>query len=213
MKETTVPLKSDGNLTYPDFIRLLCYLWERAHPEIPIVPHGASTMSRYPCVVYSLEVRTPYRDEPKPKQREVVRTSDDKASIIKGQRFTNLVKFTAVDEVEPDGAQVVEELIEVFEDFMLYHTGIFKRLGLAECTYNRRLPDEEQSRPAEGIVGRSLVYSLATEKLMVFEVDRLRSIYIEAVRFLEGNQATPSTVDDDGEVVVAIVDSEARDLL
>lgn len=114
-----------------------------------------------------------------------------------GQKFENFVKFSAVDRVEPDGAQVVEELIEEFEDFMIRYTPIFSRLGLNDLTYSRRLSDDEDPRQGEGIVERTVVYRVVTEKLISSEVGNLDSVMLSITMGETGDVACP--VDEDAE--------------
>ncbi len=174
------PLRQAGNLSYLDFIRLVGTIWSEAHPEIPFVASGLSADAKYPCIVYALGNRVPFPNEPKAKQREVLVNADDenKSVIIMGQKFENFVKFSAVDKVEPDGAQVVEELIEEFEDFVIRYTPVFSKLGLNDLTYNRRLSDDEEPRQGEGVVERTVVYRVVTEKLISAEIANLESVFI-----------------------------------
>lgn len=205
-------LKAKGNLTYLDFVRTLEYFWSLMHPDVPIVAAGASSDGRYPCIVYSMEVKTPFQNEPKPRYREEYVDEDNRAWIVTAQRFNCMVKFTVVAKSVDNGAHIAEQTMEAFEDFMEIQRGAFKLLGLSEITYNRRTPDQEDSRPGEGTLGRSVVYNVVIEKLLVLRAGVFERFAIEATRFLAGNQATPSPDDDDDDVDVSIIDNQASDL-
>lgn len=185
-------LRSQGNLTYLDFIRLLSALWGQAHPEIPLYATGPIVFPTYPCIVYSLEIRRPFENEPKFKERETIRTAADEDDVrIYGQRFNNIVAFQAITREDP---QVVEELIETFEDFMIEYTSIFKQLGLSEIVYAQRMPDGMDHREGRSVIHRTVTYKIVTEKLIQSSAWKMKHILIEAQKFIT-NQ--PSELDPD----------------
>lgn len=184
------PLQAAGNLTYLEFISVVKLLWENIHPDIPIVPTQPAQYSTYPCIVYGLELRKAHSVEPKPRSRNVV----EKDVMVFGQRFQNVVSFTicnktmggatkASDANNPsaryDGADVADSLAEVFEDFMLEYTPVFKRLGASEFVYARRLADAEENKGNTDIVKRTVTYMLTTEKLIVSSVAQIEKIAID----------------------------------
>lgn len=178
-------LRATGNLTYLEFIRLLTRLWSQAHPSFPILPQGSDELAQYPCIVYHLELRKVHPSEPKLRDREF-RYQGDRVEQITGQRFQNVVAFSAMTEGDPD---VAEALIEAFEDFMLEYTGVFKELGLSELMYGRRMPDKMESRQGVRVVMRSVAYMVTTEKQVVTEHEKLREITILAKAMKESDQA------------------------
>lgn len=173
------PLRASGNLSYLDFIRMVEQVWSESHPDIPFIAAGLSVDSKYPSIVYSIANRVPHPNEPKPRQRELPIQEDDSEDmlIIYAQRFVNFVKFTVVDRVEPNGAQVAEELIEVFEDFMQTYMDLFKQKGLSDISYERRLGDDEEARQGEGVVTRQVVYRVTTEKIIHVRESLLKSVW------------------------------------
>lgn len=174
------PLRASGNLSYLDFIRMVEQVWAEAHPDVPLIAAGLPVDSKYPCIIYSISNRVTHPGEPKPRQAEQPIRYDDDATdvlIIYRQRFVNFVKFEAVGKVEQNGAQIVEELIELFEDFMLTYTGVFRERGLSEMTYERRMPDDEQSRPGEGVVTRAVIFRVTTEKIIHVLESKLREVW------------------------------------
>lgn len=187
-------MRADGSLTYLQFIRLLEQVWYESHPDIPFVATGGEQVGKYPCITYGLQMRKTHPNEVKPRPRENIYTDDGQDMIIiSGQRFQNIIIFTAVAENEPRQA---EELIEAFEDFMLEFTPVFKELGVSELVYARRLPDEEENRPAEGVNRRKVSYMVTTEKVYKTSARKLNEILIFARRWLDlddTNSATPST--------------------
>jgi len=174
-------------------------IWSEAHPEIPILASGLNVDGVYPCIVYSISNRVTHPGEPKPRQAEQPIKHDDNSNdvlIIYRQRFINFVKFEVVGKIEQNGAHIVEELVEIFEDFMMTYHAIFREKGLSEMTYERRLPDDEESRSGEGVVSRSVVYRVVTEKLIHVTVSKLEEI--SATITIGGNEtenesATPTT--------------------
>lgn len=174
------PLRQAGNLSYLDFIRVVERIWNEAHPEIPFVAAGLPVDSKYPCVVYSLANRVSFKNEVKPRLRERIVDEENPGEtlLVYGQKFVNYVKFTVYDKIEPNGALVAEELIEEFEDFMIRYTPIFSQLGLNDFVYERRLADDEEAREGEGIVKRSVVYRVTTEKLSQAKVGNLEAVWL-----------------------------------
>jgi hypothetical protein len=177
------PLQAAGNLTYIEFIAVVKLLWENLHPDIPIVPTQPAQYSTYPCVVYGLELRKAHTTEPKPRSRQVI--SNDK--MVFGQKFQNVVSFTVTTKMmggadhsnRYDGAEVADSLAEVFEDFMLEYTPVFKRLGASEFIYARRLADSEENKNNTDIIKRTITYMLTTEKLIITSVGIIEQIAID----------------------------------
>lgn len=184
------PLQAAGNLTYLEFISIVKMLWENIHPDIPLVPTQPAQYSTYPCIVYGLELRKAHSVEPKPRNRNVV----EKDVMVFGQRFQNVVSFTICNKVmggatkasdsnqmasRYDGADVADALAELFEDFMLEYTPVFKRLGASEFVYARRLSDSEENKGNIDIVKRTITYMLTTEKLLVTSVAQIEKIAVD----------------------------------
>ena len=160
-------------MNYREFIALVRRLWEEIYPDIPILPVQGDTYARYPLIVYSLENRKTHTTEPKQRYREEVVTDSDENVIISGQRFQNYIAFSVVTENEPD---LCETIIETFEDFMLEHTPVFKRLGLSDIFYSRRLSDREETRTAEDACIRTVVYMCIIERTTRVKVSKLEEV-------------------------------------
>ena len=194
---TESPLRARGNLNYIQFLKVLQKMWFDGHPDVPLVAQGGKEFSKYPVMTYRLDLRKPVQNEPKPKLREHVITSPGEPDLlIMGQRFLNIITFTAFTNENP---QLAEELIEVFEDFMIEFTPVFKELGVSDLLYARRLPDTDGSRgKGLGIVERSVSYAVTTEKVIVTSKDKLESVLIDARIFVDDPytitpDATPAT--------------------
>lgn len=186
-------LKAEGSLSYLDFIRLVEKMWTDAHPHIPLYATGTATDPNYPCILYRLDLRKPMDMEPKLKMREEVRRQvGQDIVLVRGQRFDNLVVFTVMTE---NDAQAAEEIIETFEDFMLEYIGVFKRLGLSEMVYARRLPDSGQSRQGRDVIERSIAFLVRTEKIIVSTEWKMNQIVADARLWLSTNAATPNLED------------------
>jgi hypothetical protein len=191
--------KRPGNLQYLDFIDLVRSMWESAFPSSnpknpPIVTSGGEQFARYPSIVYSLQLRKAHPGEPKPKYRdEIITNPDEDGLIICGQRFQNVVAFSVVHDEDP---RVAEEWVEVFEDFMLEYTPIFKQMGLSEIVYARRLPDDDQPRVAEGVNKRTTSYLVTTEKIIKTSYDKWRAMLVRA-RMAMDHAVTFTTIGDE----------------
>ena len=166
----TPMLRADGNLSYLDFVRLVDHMWSQGHPDIPIYPTGHGDAATYPSILYGLELRRTHPSDPKPRFREMLDDSG-KAIFLAAQRFQNIISFTSVTEADPVTA---EEIIEMFEDFMLEYTPFFKEAGVSELTYARRLPDSEQNRSGQGVVNRTVTYMVTTEKIRRMSSEQLQ---------------------------------------
>lgn len=196
------PLQAAGNLTYMEFISVVKLLWENLHPDIPIVPTQPAQYSVYPCIVYGLELRKAHTTEPKPRSRQV--QSNDK--MVFGQRFQNVVSFTITTKMmggadannRYDGAEVADSLAEVFEDFMLEYTPVFKRLGASEFVYARRLADAEENKGNTDVVKRTVTYMLTTEKLIVTSVGVIEKIAIDVRTYMAYEKELIYDPDDGG---------------
>lgn len=186
------PLQATGNLTYLEFIAVVKALWENAYPDIKIYPTDGGQYAEYPSIVYGLEIRKTHSTEPKPRTRNTQNYQD---IMVFGQRFQNVVSFTimtkanqatASNELEKrySGAQVADNLAEIFEDFMLEHTPVFKRLGASEFVYSRRLSDSEINRDSTDIVKRTITYMLTTEKLIATNVEKIEKIALDVRRYM-----------------------------
>ena len=203
------PLQASGNLTYLEFIAVVKALWENAYPDIKLHPTGNGQYAEYPVIVYGLEIRKTHSSEPKPRTRNTQHYED---VMVFGQRFQNVVSFTILTRADAgtskselekrySGAQVADNLAEIFEDFMLEHTPVFKRLGAAELVYSRRLSDAEENRNSTDIVKRTITYMLTTEKLIATSIEQIEKIAVDVRRYMAyeqsiiedySNSATPS---------------------
>jgi hypothetical protein len=195
--ETPSPLRASGNLGYIQFLQVLQKIWIDAHPDIPLVAEGGKEYETYPIITYRLDLRRPLQDEPKPKLREQVFTVPGEPNIIiKGQRFQNIVTFTVITNSNPI---LAEEVVEVFENFIIEFTSVFKFLGLSEIVYARRLPDQTGSRgKGLGVTMRSVSYLVTTEKIIKTTQTKLEKVAISARKFLDDpywvyTEATPAT--------------------
>jgi len=185
------PLQASGNLSYLEFIAVVKSLWENAYPDIKIKPTQSGTYADYPVIVYGLELRKAHTSEPKPRTRT---TQTNKDVVVFGQRFQNIVSFTVITEssagaqqgstVRYSGPEVADNIMEIFEDFMLEHTPVFKRLGASEFVYSRRLSDSEENRDSTDINKRTVTYMLTTEKLFAQNVNHIENIVLDVRRYM-----------------------------
>ena len=216
------PLQAAGNISYLEFISIVKLLWENLHPDIPIVPTQPAQYSTYPCVVYGLELRKAHTTEPKPRNRNVV----EKDIMVFGQRFQNVVSFTFTTKMmggasrssdssalasRYDGADVADSIAEIFEDFMLEYTPVFKRLGASEFVYARRLADSEENKGNTDIVKRTITYMLTTEKLLVTSVAQIEKIAIDIRTYMAYEKElvienTEKSTPDFSDVEVNVID-------
>lgn len=176
------PLRAGGNLNYPELMRLIEKTWlEAMGPEIPFISRDVATEAEYPCVVYSVASKTIDPKDKRPKQREVLRhlgsdSPTEGARIIYGQRHIFFVRFRIMDKVSPDGSFITEELTERFEDFMMEFTPFFMWAGVADMDYERRTPDEDETRKSDDIASRSVIYRIVLERHKEIDVARIRKV-------------------------------------
>lgn len=188
------PLKANGNLSYPEFIDVVKILWDRLYPDIKIVPVSSGKYASYPCIAYGIELKKAHNNEPKPRTRQFIK---EESQYIYGQRFQNIVSFTVMTRAEAGsidsnlpqeqqitelsyvGAEIADRIIDIFEDFMLEYTPVFKALGASEFVYARRLSDEEINKDQTDIVRRAVTYMLTTEKLIAASVDKIEKVVID----------------------------------
>lgn len=184
------PLQANGNLTYIEFVSVVRGLWEGSYPAIKIKPTQSGDYAEYPVIVYGLELKRAHSVEPKPRTR--ISPSDD--VMIYGQRFQNIVSFSVITKSESGklkgssskyaGAEAADAIMETFEDFMLEHTPVFKRLGASEFIYARRLSDSEENRNSTDVCKRTVTYMLTTEKLIGMEVEKIEKIVVDVRRYM-----------------------------
>lgn len=188
------PLKAKGNLSYLQFIELIKMWWTKAHPDIPLIPMGKDgETAQYPCIVYSLQLRKTHPGEPKMRLREE-RNEQGDAFIVGGQRFQNIVYFSAVAEVFQ--VEMLDDLIERFEDFMLEYTPALKECGLSEIVYARRLQDSTEQRPGANVFSKTVSYMVTTEKVITTRENRLTEAVVTARTWLDsmGKYYMPGTI-------------------
>lgn len=184
--------RAGSGIGYIELIQAIEYIWSESHPEIPMYAMGLETYPVYPCIIYNLDRRITFRDETKPRQREMIMTPEgEKGLSIFGQRFDNLISFTAVTKSD---AQLAEQIIEVFEDFLLEFTPVFKQLGVSEMVYHQRMTDAGENRNNTDIVKRKLVYRFILEKVVTRDWDKINNVLIDLRLMLSG--ATPEILTD-----------------
>jgi hypothetical protein len=170
------PITAQGNLTYLQFIDLIDSLWSKAYPDIKFLPFSAGNIynKELGYVIYSLETRRTHNNNNKPRVHNVVDhpTEPDKKLIIYTQSFDNIVNFTCVHK----NPRVAEELVEAFENFMLEVTPIFIKFGIEHFFYNRRMPDEHETRVGEDIASRTVNYLVVTQKIVYVDAKKLEEV-------------------------------------
>jgi hypothetical protein len=197
------PLQAAGNLTYIEFIALVKLLWGNAYPQIDFEAESGGSYAKFPIITYGLELKRTHSSEPKPRTRFLPKDADE---IIYGQRFQNIVAFNVYtranradipNDENPGyvGAEAADRIMEVFEDFMLEHTPIFKRLGASEFVYSRRVSDSRLARDGIDVCKRTVTYMLTTEKLILTSISRIEKIIIDLRTYMatELENINPST--------------------
>lgn len=211
-------LRAKGSMSYLDLMRLIGKLWGDAigvrqdGVTLRVPFHAINTALSdpdYPVIVYSLQLRKPFSQEPKPKQRELLTTDDGNKILVRGQRFENIVKFNVIDRIFPAGTERAEEILETFEDFMLQMTPIFKELGLSDIFYGRRSIDMEGTRLGTDVVERSVMYQVVTEKVTLIDVWKLNEVLVTAKIFLGNNEPVPLVPNFDGLIRTLAYDQHA----
>jgi len=178
-------LRAGDGMNYREFLAVLKHLWELAHPDVPMKPTQTPGFATYPVIVHSLELRKAHPSEPKKRFRENITSSSGDIYSIWGQRFQNLVMFSAVTRSDPE---LASEIIEEFQSFMEEHTGTLKELGVSEIVFSRRMPDNSRKRSSEDIAEKSIAYLVTIETVSYVQESKLESILIEARTYLDSER-------------------------
>jgi len=161
----------------------------------------SNILQEYPAVIlYAMELRKPHTVEPKPRMRQ---NTSDNAYTIYGQKFQNIISFTVavksqvfegdnpesvLDDIH--SAQMADQVMERFEDFMLEFTPVFKAAGAADFVYSRRLSDSEINRDGKDVHMRTVTYMLTTEKTFAIRNEKIQSILIDVRRYMANQDTT-----------------------
>lgn len=187
-------LRAGGNLTYLQFIDLLSVLWARNNAEVIIAPFG--NREKYDpekgYIIYNLESKKPSENNLKPRFREdVVRTdAGDFQGTIFSQTFDHLIEFTAVHK----HPRIAEEILESFEDFMMFVQPNLKYAGVEDFYYTRRVTDRDQTRFGTDLAFRSVMYLARLQKLLIVRPEVLESVRIDVRVFKEKGQPEANEV-------------------
>jgi hypothetical protein len=196
-------LRAYGNVTYLQLIDIISNLWEKAHPELKIIPFGSREKfdPEIGYIVYHLNQKVPKANNTKPQFREDVAITDGGNIDLRifTQSFMHLIEFTAIH-YDP---RTAEEILEAFEDFMMIITPEIKCVGAEEFIYNRRIADRDETRFGADVASRSVLYSAILQKMVMVQPESLEAIQIE-VRILR-EMATPEV----NEVFIIKIPSDA----
>ena len=194
-------LRAYGNVTYLQLIDIITNLWEKAHPEIQLIPYGSRTKydSENGYVVYSLEQKRAKENNTKPRMREDVAITDEGRVDIRifTQSFVYLIEFVAV---HPD-PRMAEYIREAFDDLMLIITPEIKMVGAEDFFFTRGMADRDQTRFGQDVATRNTMYTAILQRMIMVRPEILESIQIE-VR-INREMATPEF----NEVIIAKVPS------
>lgn len=165
-------------------------------------------------ITYSLELRRAHSVEPKPRMRQIV----NRDIYVYGQRFQNIISFTAMAPVgkkfgsnpdsiydDQDNTYMIESLIEIFEDFMMEYTPVFKKIGASEFSYSRRLSDSEVNRDSKDVHKRTVTYMLTTEKIFAAKVNTIETMSID-IRTAMAHEIQDSATPNSQQVSSNIID-------
>lgn len=187
------PLTAYGNIQYRGFIKTLKDMWADAHPEIYFRPF--SDNNEYDpdrgYIIHSIAQKVPKEGNAKPRAHHNFRDEvTGKYWSIFVQSFVHTVRFFAVH----TDAEIADELIDEFEDFMTEVIPVFKAYGLEELIYYQRIADTNQNRMGDDVAVRSIDYRLTTQKILQVENATLNKYFVRLVLNM-GEQATPNTVE------------------
>lgn len=179
------PLRAGGNLNFSEFISLIDKIWkETTGGKIPFLASGTEREADYPCILYSVANKVNKVNESRPRQREVMRGYGDalrsQTPIVYGQKQVYHIKFTAVDRVSTNGSHTTEDIITLFEDFMLEYTPVMMWKGVGDIRFERRLADNDEVRKTEDILTKAIVYRVEIERHTVIDMKNLMKVLISA---------------------------------
>lgn len=95
---------------------------------------------------------------------------------IEAQFFDNLVQF----DIWSKNPKTAESLAQYLEDFMDDFRGMFIELGVTKLHFHSRIRDEMILNWRNGLVNRSLLYYVRTEKVRSTPVREIRHIHVDA---------------------------------
>lgn len=189
-------------LSYAETIQILKRYWDRIHPDVPMVPLQGPQDQQFPCLVYRLESRQPINEEPKARLRTTYERHP--GILIKGQRFLNIVSFSAMTKSDP---VMAEAIIDEFEDFMEEMIVVLKAGGVQELFYNRRFMESNSERNDADVSSHAVAYNITTEKITVIQDDVIEAILIDVRTWFDHTQhETELATPDDSAISVDVVD-------
>lgn len=205
--------KARGNITYIEFLKMVNYLWDQSHPDVPMYHANSPVFTSdvvdnsifNTAIVHKLEVRKSHASEPKPRIREEA-FIDGQAYRVEAQRFVDIITFTVVDKDDPFRADMA---IETFEEFMLENTPVFKEMGVSEFFYSRRMPDNDVKDHGQDFLTRTVAYQMTEERIRLIPQGTLDEIIIDLRLFLMNNRVDMTPDDGATPIVANLVDTHS----
>lgn len=105
--------------------------------------------------------------------KELARVS---AYEIRGQFFDNLIQF----DIWSKNNKTAEKLANYLEEFMEDFHGMFIELGVNKLHFHSRIRDEVILNWRNGLINRSLLFFVRTERVRLKSVREIKSIHISA---------------------------------
>lgn len=173
-------LKADKNASLFDFIKMVDKLVTLTMKDLNVkfIPDEGKSIYLSndqrldePIITYKVISRKP-KGEIKPRYREGFNNTDSGSGEIYGQKFKCHIQFNIFASVY----ELVEQVMERFEELMITYAGYFKRNGVGEILFDQQYTDSSFETMRQSLSIRNLSYYVEVEKLTVIMRENIQAI-------------------------------------
>jgi len=176
IKENGIPLKNteylkaDNNATLSDFISMLSNISSKAlqksgatlDPDEGRILGDVDTTVEHPIIIYSIISSIPkFNIKKHPIQTIVEKDNNPRICDIYIQEFMSTVQFNIVASEYKEADTVLND----FMDLMINYSGYFKKNGVSELIFEKRLTDKQLDIYRQHNSIRSVQYKIGTQKI------------------------------------------------
>lgn len=181
------------SMEYVKFCNAVQIIWEKSHPDIPIMALGSKLFdNNKPIITFHLQRREPAASTPKPRVLEsfsdsTTITNLQGVTVIQNEEiqtsrmdFDNTIVFTVHVPVEKGGGEIADKICEEFERFMIEHVTVFMKLGAKNLRYGIRFYDDNLLKEfSQNSVRRFISYTLYTQIVTQTKLPILQQVEVE----------------------------------
>lgn len=175
-------LKADKGANLFDFIKMVKILVELHMPEVEFCPdegkmYELDAMNKIDKTIITYRVKNRYpSNELKPRLMEEKNNDKEEVVEIWTQNFEAHVQFNIFSSVYKDAEQVMER----FEEIILFHAGFIKKNGISELLFKEHLTDSSFNTLRETLSVRNLLYYVRIQKTTVMLKEKIEEIELIA---------------------------------